>query len=201
MDPIRPAKVGAAVLAAGRSSRMGRPKALLPYRGRPFLAHVVLSLLEAGIAPVAVVLAPEARELAKAIPGDPRVETLENPEPEPAGPIGSLRCAVRALAGRTDSLFSCLVDHPAVAAATYRLLAEAFARKRPAILVPVHRGRRGHPALFSATIYEEILCCADEGGARNVIARDPARVMALAVDDPGVLLDVDTPEDFSRLGD
>ena len=191
-------EIGAVVLAAGRSTRMGSPKALLPYRGRTFVAHIVEELRRAGVGPVAVVGPADLGLLAAAVPSAPRTRLVGNPDRD-RGQIASLRHGIVALPEDCPGALSCLVDHPAVTSSTYRALIDAFREGGATILIPVRGGRRGHPPLFGRSVFQEILDCPDDGGARNGVGRDPTRVREVAVDDPGIHVDVDTPADFRAL--
>lgn len=190
------------VLAAGASRRMGTPKAALTLGGRTFLAHVVAALHGGGVPDVVVVIGDDP---GGAVAGAARacgVGWVRNPAPE-RGQLASLQVALEHVARTVpaaDAVLVALVDHPAVRAATVAALREAAAREpSAAILVAAHGGRRGHPVLFRRSVWPELLAAPDEGGARTVVHADPARVRVVAVDDPGVVMDVDTPEDLRRL--
>ncbi len=190
----------AVVLAAGRSSRMGRTKALLPFAGGTFLAAVVGSIRAAGIDRLWVVLGPDSSAARGEVPVEvPPERILFNPEPD-RGPIGSLRLALAALPADVPWLLMALVDHPAVRAETVRGLAErADSAPRDAIVVPMNRGRRGHPVVFGAGVFDELRSGPEAEGARGVVRRRPDRVIEWACDDVGILKDVDTPADLEGL--
>jgi len=91
-----------------------------------------------------------------------------------------------------------LVDHPLIAAETMKTLITSFRAAPLPILVASYRGKRGHPVLFSRQVYGEILAAPLDQGAKVVIRKDPARVREIPLDDPGILADIDTPEDYAR---
>lgn len=185
------------VPCAGASVRMGRPKALLPLEGETFLARTVGALRGGGCEPVLVVVAegdePTAREAAHA-----GARVLLNPDPG-EGPITSLRLAIDALDDDATGLVYLPVDHPLARADTVRVLLDAASATGAALTLPVHRGERGHPAVFGAALFVELLDPALEGGARTVTYRHLEDALLVEVDDPGVLADIDTPEIYQEV--
>ncbi|HSG50315.1 MAG TPA: XdhC family protein [Longimicrobiales bacterium] len=182
------------VPCAGLSFRMGRSKALMDAGGTPFLSRVVNALRDGGCDDVLVVVrashGPEAvlaRELGARV--------LVNTEPEP-GPISSLRVALAALDPSRDGVVLLPVDHPRVRADTVAAVLREAAASGASIVVPRHGARRGHPVLFRRDVFPELLDPALEGGARTVVRRVPARVAEVAVDDPGILQDIDPPGEY-----
>jgi len=190
--------IAAIILAAGASERMGYPKALLPYRGRPFLAGILDACHAAGMEHNVVVLGYYADKIQESMDlSDVIVAT--NTELD-AGPIGSIRAGVRALVGQpVQAVVVWPVDRPHVAVATVSALLDAFRGSHAAIVLPTHDGRRGHPVLFGSAVFEELLAAPNDEGARAVVHKDPARVVEVPVDDVAVLEDFNTPEDYKEL--
>ena len=191
-------RVAGVVPAAGRSTRMGRSKALLDAGGgRTFLERVVTTLARGGCTPVFVVLRePDAPEGALARRVGARVVANHDPED---GPVTSVRAALRALPAGIEGIAVLPVDHPLVEPATVEELLAAFDDdSTTAALIPTHGGRRGHPVLLRFTLFPEVLASDLAEGLRTVLRRDPTRVRELPVDDPGVLADLDTPEAVRR---
>jgi molybdenum cofactor cytidylyltransferase len=111
--------------------------------------------------------------------------------------ITSIQIGIRALSPASSGALLCLVDHPLIEA---RVIDSLIAALRPKeIVLPVFNGHRGHPVLFSAEILDEILSLSPSQGANMVVRRDPSRIREVPVDDPGVLIDIDTPEQFRRV--
>lgn len=189
--------IGAVVLAAGDSSRMGRPKALLPIEGTTFLGNVLATLRASGVSTVRVVLGGHADEIREAVTLHRDVVVL-NPTPE-AGMLSSVRRGVRALPEEVDAFLLWPVDHPTVLPDTIRKLVAAFRSGGAPVVVPVHAGRRGHPVLFAAPLKDELLHAPDAVGARAVVALHEDAIRAVEVHDAGVLADVDTPEAYARI--
>lgn len=201
--------VAAIVLAGGASRRMGVPKAGLLHEGRTFLACVLGALRAGGVGDAVVVSGSAHEAVLDALPAVHPASVLRNPQPE-RGQLSSLKVALAALRTRATppaAAVVALVDHPAVRASTVARMLDAWsgraagddARSAPVILVPTHDGRRGHPVLFAADVWEELLATPDEVGARAVVHANPGRVREVVVDDPGVHIDVDTPADLLSL--
>ena len=182
---------------------MGEDKALLDAGGRPFLARVI-DVLKAHCDPVLVVVRADRDDIAR-VAAQAGATVLINPDPAD-GPISSIRVALDALADNSDSCGMVLlpVDHPAVSADTVGAVVAAFrmgeadTARAPEIVVPVVDGQTGHPPLFGSRVFTELMDRSLQGGARTVLHADPSRVLRFSVQDPGVLLDIDTPDDWDR---
>jgi len=177
---------------------MGRPKATLAWETDTFVASELRAMRRAALSPLVLVCGVHEAETRDALPEDVEVALVRNPDPR-RGQLSSLKVALRAL-GRShvEGALVALVDHPAVRADTLALLRDAVRIDR--IAVPMHHGRRGHPVVFGRALFAELLSTPDAAGARRVVRRAPGRVDALELEDSGVLLDIDTPEDLERLG-
>ena len=203
------ASVAGIVLAAGGSSRMGTPKALLDAGGMTFVARLSETLARGGCDPVVVVASTTSGDVAdEAARSGARL--VVNPGGE-GGQIGSLRAGLAYLAGRADppaAVAFTPVDNPAVAPATVRALiaawraagaahtARASDAARAAIVLPRCGERRGHPVLADMAIAHEFHERGLPEGARTVVRRDPDRVIEVTVADPGTVDDIDTPERY-----
>ena len=180
----------AIVLAAGKSERMGAPKALLRSGGGTFLESILARIRSTSIEGEVVVLGHHRDEILRAVDAG---NWVYNPAYE-QGMTTSFQLGIRQLPPRADGAMLFLVDHPAPAVATIETLIGAF---RPGhIVVPACGGRRGHPVLFSREILDEISGLPADVGANSVVRARPERVIPVPVDDPAVLADIDTPEDF-----
>lgn len=191
------------VLAAGRSSRMGRTKALLDAGGEPFVVRAVTCLLHGGVGPVVTVLRSEAREVARAAQaaGSRIVVNPAPDDPDGGGPLSSLRLAIRALTESErdlDGLLLLPVDHPRVRSSTVRALVDSFRHSGAPVTVPVWRGRRGHPVVLAASLFDELLTGDLPDGARTVVHRYGDERVDVEVEDPGVVDDLDTPDAYRR---
>ncbi|MEW6299032.1 MAG: nucleotidyltransferase family protein [Thermodesulfobacteriota bacterium] len=185
------------LLAAGESRRMGRPKALLRYHGQTFLERGCAAFLAAGVDELVVVLGARADELRGAAPVHPAVRVVVNTRAF-QGQLSSLMVGIGTLSPGSEAAVVNLVDHPLVTADTIRALITAFRVTPAPILIASYRGRRGHPVVFSAELYGELLAAPLDQGAKAVVRKDPTRVREIPLDDPGILADIDTPEDYAR---
>jgi CTP:molybdopterin cytidylyltransferase MocA len=186
------------ILAAGESSRMGTPKATLPYRGRTFLELIVEALREGGLERIFVVLGHQAAEIQQRL-GITSAQLVINPDYR-SGQTSSLQAGLRALiADDTEAVLLCLVDHPAVSAATVRMIAAVFREGGAPVVIPTHLGRRGHPVLIGRQLFEELLALTAGVGADSVVRKYRPVTKIVEVEDEGVIIDVDDPESYRRL--
>ena len=185
--------ISAIVLAAGKSERMGRPKALLPIHGRTFLENILDVISRTSIEDTIVVLGHHREEIERSLP---LLSAVFNPDYE-QGMITSFQAGIRKLSRDTSGAFLFLVDHPLVEPAAIAAMIANLAANR--IVLPTFEGRRGHPVLFSSEILEEILALPPSEGANIVVRKSPDRIIEVSVNVPGILVDVDTPEQFEKL--
>lgn len=194
-----PGMISGIVLAAGESRRMGSPKALLPYRGRTFIANICDAFLTGGVAELVVVLGAHdhAEPIRAALPTHPALRVVTNARYR-LGQLSSLMAGIQALSPDSEAAVVNLVDHPLVRPETIRALCAEYARDPAQIIIASYQGRRGHPVLFSSRVYGEILAAPLDRGAKAVVRKDPARVREIPLDDPGIRADIDTPEAYAR---
>jgi len=188
------------VLAAGASSRMGRPKAWLPLGSGSFLTRVCQTLVEGGLDDLVVVVGPEAREAEAALArAGIRARIVENHRRD-EGQLTSLQAGL-AVADRpgVDAVLVHLVDAPLVTAGTVRAVLDAFRRTRAPIVRPSVGGRHGHPVVFARSTFDELRAANPAIGAKAVVRAHAADAIDVVVDDPGACQDIDTPEDYERL--
>jgi molybdenum cofactor cytidylyltransferase len=177
----------AIILAAGASTRMGRRKADLQYRAETFVARLVRIL---GLFCEDVIVVDSIPET---IPG---ARVIVNPDPS-RGMLSSLQCGLRDVADRTVAVCFTPVDFPAVQESTVRELIGGWSGELARI--PRYRGRRGHPVLVARAMLAEFLALPAQAQAREVIHRHVGDTVYVDVEDPGILLDIDTPADYERL--
>jgi molybdenum cofactor cytidylyltransferase len=186
--------IAAVVLSAGESSRMGRPKALLPIEGETFIGRIVGSLKRTQVGKILVVLGHNADQLAAAIGALP-VEILINPNYQ-LGQLSSLQVAVRTLLSDPDcdGMLVHLVDHPYIDASLVDRMIRQFYESKKDIVVPRCRGKRGHPVLFSRRLFGALLDAPMDQGAKAVVNAHGAATLEMETDEEGITVDIDTPE-------
>ena len=190
------------VLAAGRSQRMGRSKALLRCgpAGDTFVARIARALRAGGLAEVLVVGRPGDESLRQELRRlTPPPHYVENPNAA-RGQLSSLLAGLaEARAAGVGAILVIPVDCPQVRARTVAAMLASLHAGRGAIIRAVHHGRHGHPVIFTEEVFAELGDADPAVGARGVVHANPARLLDLEVDDPGVLRDVDSPADYRAL--
>ena len=185
-------KVAGLVLAAGRSTRMGEPKPLLEIGGRSFLQATLDTLGEGGCASrVAVIASPDAAFAARSAGA-----AIAQGKPEQEQ-IDSLRSGLDTLGDDVDAVVVLPVDHPRVRASTVAAIIGAWRDEPDAVVRPVYGDTPGHPTLFPRRVWGTLLDADLPDGARSVVETE--RVVDVPVDDPGVVTDIDTPEDLEAV--
>ena len=196
--------IPAVVLAAGKSSRMGRTKALLPVGSlhETFLTRIIRVLREGGIDAIVVVIGGDAAAVRASLPrSDASLAAVENPRYE-EGQLSSLLVGLAAVEQRhdeVDAVMVTLVDLPLISADTVRSVLDAFRAKPDAPLVRPRRGvRYGHPVIFNRSIFGELRRADPSKGAKPVVHTYAAQEVNVDVVDDGAFIDIDTPEDYER---
>jgi molybdenum cofactor cytidylyltransferase len=187
----------AVVLAAGRSRRMGTQKLLLPLGGQLVVARIVDEVQRGSRGRVYVVVGHDGQRIRDALTGR-EVALVTNPDVE-GDMLSSIRCGVRALPESWDAVLVVLGDQPTLASQVVSSLIQVFRTAGCGIVVPTFRGRRGHPILIARRYREELLEHHDAVGLRGLLQAHPTDVVEMAVEDPGVLEDMDRPEDYERI--
>ncbi|MDQ3695166.1 MAG: molybdenum cofactor cytidylyltransferase [Chloroflexota bacterium] len=184
------------ILAAGQSSRLGRPKQLLPLAGRPLLAHVVAHAAASGLDETILVLGHEAAAIAAAL-GNHGQRTVINPD-YAAGQSTSVRAGLAAVSPQTNAVVFLLGDQPAVTVDIIDAMLDTYRVHRSGIVVPAYGGRRGNPVLFDRAVFPELRQVTGDEGARAIVRAHAESIRLVAV--PGdAPQDVDTEADYQRL--
>src|SRR3990167_8821789 len=190
------------ILAAGQSSRMGRPKALLtiPPLGVTFVRRLAAALCDGGAEEALVVGRPDDRALQAEVASlPPRARFVANPDAD-TGQLSSVLAGLR-VADRpgVPGVLVIPVDVPLVTADTVAALLAAYRSSVAPIVRATHHGRHGHPVIFARAVFDELRHADPAAGAKSVLRAHEAAIVNVEVEDPGVVTDVDTPEDYARL--
>jgi molybdenum cofactor cytidylyltransferase len=189
--------LAAVILSGGASSRMGSPKALLDYQGRPFLEHLLAITVHPKIGVRRVVLGAHAEPIAKNI--DLAADEIVINADWDKGQLSSIQAAIRSLPDGTDGLILFLIDHPLISASLVNDLIEQFyATSCAKIVLPVFDTRRGHPVIFPAALYEELLQAPMDKGARAVVWAHAGDVLSLPTNEEGCVVNLNDPETMRR---
>jgi molybdenum cofactor cytidylyltransferase len=193
--PQPPGPVGAIILAAGRSSRMGgEHKLLAEWQGKPLVAHVADAIAAAGLPPPVVVLGARAEEVRAALGERPAEFVMASDYAE--GLSRSLRAGLAAVPPAWSAALICLADMPRITPA----LLQALAAAPGDVALPTWAGKRGNPVRWSRRHFARLMTLSGDVGGKAVLA-DVAVLTEIAAPDDGVLDDIDTPEALARLRD
>lgn len=189
------------ILAAGESSRMGRPKALLPWRGGTFLSIAIQTLT--AYTDLVIVVAGKNAELLRPVVDANAAFLVVNRQPE-LGQFSSLQAGLQEVLNRgRDAAIVTLTDRPPARSATLRHLQEEFLQRivddKTWALVPEFQGHHGHPILIGREMIGAFLDAPSTSNAREVEHANQSRIGYLPVDDPFTTANIDTPEDYDRL--
>ena len=189
--------LAAIILSGGASSRMGSPKALISYQGRPFLEHLLAVTNHPAIGARRVVLGPDADAITNDIVLAPG-EIVINREWE-NGQLSSIHAAMRTLPPETEGMLLCPVDHPLVSSTLVTSLIDTFLSTRAPVVVPLFEGRRGHPVIFSAAVFDELRQAPMDRGARAVVWAHKNEVEQVTTAEEGCVLNLNDPNALFKL--
>jgi molybdenum cofactor cytidylyltransferase len=193
--------IPAIVLAAGRSSRMGRPKAMLPLGAREtFLSRIVRTLHDADVEDVVVVVGHESQAIvADFETRNASVRFVVNPDFD-QGQLTSILAGLRVVdrPGVVATLMT-LVDVPLVRATTVRAIVDRYRRTRASIVRPTNKGRHGHPVLIDRAVFADLRGGDSSVGAKPIIRARMSAESDLEIDDEGAFRDFDTPAEYEQL--
>ncbi len=188
--------ITAVVLAAGRSERMGRPKMLLAFGRKTLIETVLAGVLRSRVDDVVVVLGAYRDELEPVVLRSP-VRVVFNEDLE-AGMLSSVLRGLREVPAAARAFLIVPGDHPFPPASVIDRLISALDRTGKGIVLPVCRGRRGHPVLIDIRYRDDVNALDPSVGLRQLARDHPADVLEVPVRTPTVLMDVDRPEDYRK---
>ena len=185
------------VLAAGDSTRMGYPKALLPFGDGTFLTHILGIIRKVGLANPTIVLGNSARIIQPVLkdwPADVRI----NPDPG-RGQLSSIQLGLSSLHPSSQAAMIWPVDQPGVSEDLVRRLAQIFVQSQSLIVLPKHGDRRGHPAIFHRALFPEFMETPLTDGPKNILLRHHENTAVLPTMEAAAVEDIDTPADYKSL--
>jgi molybdenum cofactor cytidylyltransferase len=188
--------IWAVILAAGKSERMGRPKLLLPFGEKTIIETVIQNVLLSKVDKVLVVLGSGREKVEQKIESFP-VESVFNPRFS-EGMHSSVQCGFQAVPGNTRAALVVLGDQPSVSQTTIDRLIDAFEKTGKGIILPVHKGRRGHPTLIDMKYRAEIGQLSPDIGLRQIVHDHPEDVVEVELETSSILQDIDDREDYDR---
>jgi len=189
--------IAGVLLAAGNSSRMGRPKAMLSYNGISFIDTILNNLSEIKCRPIITILG-ESADLICRQTNVNKYKYYNNPDPD-RGMLSSIQIAVKKLPQDCSGFMLTLVDHPVVKLQTYRLLKEEALKSPDYIIIPEVNGKHGHPLYFGKPFYSYLINTPDGQSAKDIIKSHLSRVIYIPVDDEGVLRNINTQDDYKKI--
>jgi molybdenum cofactor cytidylyltransferase len=192
-------KIGAVILAAGESKRMGFPKQLIEICGEKIIRIVVKKVLNVGFGDIVVVLGHMAGDIARYIDDMIGIKIIVNPRYR-EGMSTSLIEGIKNLRQDIEAFMVILGDQPFVSKESMEKIIETYygMKRKPLMVVPTYRGLRGNPVLISSRIAKEIMSLRGDIGARALMERYKAYISYIETQDPGVVLDIDTKEDLEK---
>lgn len=188
--------ISAIILAAGESKRMGESKLLLKWREASIFEDTVDNYLASAVNEVNVILGNRATEMEKII-GDRSVTVAINPA-YTKGMSTSIVIGINVMSPRTQGIMLALADQPSITSQTIDKLIQVFQQRKKGIILPTYHGQRGNPVIFDIKYRNELLALQGDIGGREIVHRHYDDVQEVSVDNRGVLIDIDTPEDYKR---
>jgi xanthine dehydrogenase accessory factor len=189
--------ISAIVLAAGQATRFGRCKQLMPFGGKTLLEHVLDNLKQSKVDEVVVVLGAHADEIRQRVRFD-KERVVLNPD-YPSGMSTSIQAGLRALPATSVAAMIVLGDQPFVTSQTLDALVDGYRRTRASVVIPTYNGFRGNPIIVDRALFAEMMSIRGDIGCRSIFGDHAESIVKVAVDDRGVVTDIDTPEDLDRV--
>ena len=190
------------ILAAGSSHRMGSPKSLLKIGENTFLQYIVEVLHSARILDIVIVLGAEAEKIQPSLSWFDGKIVVNNDWQK--GQLASIITGINSLDMTTTDpeeihgAMICPVDHPLISQSILVNLLQEFWRRHKKIVVPTYKGTRGHPVIFAKELFDELRNAPIDVGARSVVRKHPEQVHEVALEEEGILINIDTQEDYKK---
>lgn len=184
------------ILAAGESSRMKMPKALLRIGNLTFAETIAGKMKDCGVKPK-LIAGYHAMEIKEQLNNRPDIEILENPSYQ-EGQLSSLRTGLKSLQNTDDGVLVWPVDQPLIKAETVQAIVKAFEKQKNPVTIPVMQAKRGHPVMYGPEAVLTIISMDPSHTAKDLQAIYANKITFVEVEDSGILIDIDTPEDYQH---
>lgn len=194
-------KIGAIVLAAGKSERMGVPKMGLPWGDTTVIGQVIAVLVGSGLDDVVVVTGGGRKGvelILRGLPHDWPVREVYNPDFAAGEMLSSLQTGVAALGKPFEAALIALGDQPQIEADVVQTILDAYDRSHASLVIPSYAMRRGHPMLITRRLWAELMALRPPQSLRELILAHQGEIVYVNVDSPSILQDLDTPEDYHQ---
>jgi molybdenum cofactor cytidylyltransferase len=189
--------IAAMILSAGASRRMEQPKGLLTIGGTSFLKHIADVVTASDIRDTVIVLGADHDSIRNAL-GWFGGTVVVNHDWE-SGQLSSIVAGINALeSGGHSGILLWPVDHPLIPASLITRMVHAYRESGSPIVVPVYRGRRGHPVILSRTVFDEVRSAPGTVGLRSVVHAHKEHICEVPTEEEGVVINIDTPDDYRR---
>jgi molybdenum cofactor cytidylyltransferase len=198
---MRKRMIGAIVLAAGKSERMGEPKMCLPWGTTTVIGHVITILVGSGLDDVVVVTGGGREGVERVLVGLPHdwsVREAFNPDFAAGEMLSSLQTGVASLGKTCEAALIALGDQPQIEADVVRTVMETYNESAASLVIPSYAMRRGHPMLIARRLWAELMALRPPQTLRELIQVHQSEIAYVNVDTPSILWDLDTPEDYHQ---
>jgi len=189
-------KIGAMILAAGESKRMGEPKLLLPFGQKTIIETVIDNVIESKVDEILVVLGSSAEKIEDKIKDFPLRITV-NPHYK-EGMLSSVRWGFKEISDEIQGVLVCLGDQPSISTGVIDKVIDAYKQTGKGIIVPAYKRDRGHPVLIHIKYLEEVQSLSADVGLRGIVYNHPEDTLEIEVESPAILKDIDNPDDYNK---
>lgn len=187
--------ISAILLAAGKSTRMGKPKQLMPFGESTILEQTVDNFLGSEVGEVIVVIGHKAEEVREILAAKP-VKLVVNPDYE-QGMSTSIIIGLKAVDNQAEAIMLALGDQPLIDSRTINQVIDEFDKQGKGVAVPTYQGKRGHPVIFDMKYKGELLKISGDIGGKEIIRKHLDDVIEVAVRSEGICIDIDTADSYS----
>jgi molybdenum cofactor cytidylyltransferase len=194
-SPLQPRSVGALVLAAGLSRRMGRPKLVLPWGEQTVIGQVVSQLATGGVTEICAVTG-GAREQVEEALHRYAVRLAFNPQHADGEMLHSLQVGLKELSSGCEAALVALGDQPQIQARVVCEVIRVYREQPNAIIIPSYHMRRGHPWLIGRELWQDIFALEAPATLRDFLRQHADQIEYINLDEPSILTDLDTPEEY-----